>query len=235
MSSVNLKHSSGNGTKITGPVANPSADITLKVPSTTGTAGQVLKVASANHSATNAELEWGADSGGKILQVVQSTKTNESLIVTGTTWTNVPGTDESGSGSIWEVNITPSATSSKILVQMSAVMGGNNGVSMTLRLMREIADANVTSPFLGDALSNRGRSTRLVRDDQTAMKAHAMHQSHFMYLDSPNTTSKVTYHLESHGYDANDIIYINRSHGIQAETNYDDTQASTLLVMEVAG
>ena len=64
MSSVKLKHSSGNGTVINGPAANPSADITLKVPSTTGSAGQVLKVASANHSSTNAELEWAADSGG---------------------------------------------------------------------------------------------------------------------------------------------------------------------------
>ena len=64
MSSVKLKHSSGNGTIINGPAANPSADITLKVPSTTGAAGEYLKVATANHSATNAELEWGALSGG---------------------------------------------------------------------------------------------------------------------------------------------------------------------------
>jgi len=71
MSSVKLKHSSGNGTVINAPAANPSADITLKVPSTTGTAGQVLAVASANHSSTNAELEWVANSAGtgrKILE-----------------------------------------------------------------------------------------------------------------------------------------------------------------------
>ena len=60
MSSIKLKHASGNGAILNAPAANPSADITLKVPSTTGSAGQVLKVASANHSATNAELEWGA-------------------------------------------------------------------------------------------------------------------------------------------------------------------------------
>ena len=59
MSSLKLKHSSGNGTLINAPASNPSADITLKVPSTTGSAGQVLKVASANHSSTNAELEFG--------------------------------------------------------------------------------------------------------------------------------------------------------------------------------
>ncbi len=60
MSSLKLKHSSGNGTIINAPAANPSADITLKVPSTTGSSGHYLKIASANHSSTNAELEWGA-------------------------------------------------------------------------------------------------------------------------------------------------------------------------------
>ena len=71
MSSVKLKHSSGNGTIINGPAANPSADITLKVPSTTGTAGQVLAVASANHSSTNAELEWVANSAGSGRKVLE--------------------------------------------------------------------------------------------------------------------------------------------------------------------
>ena len=68
---VKLKHASGNGTVLGAPAANPSADITLKAPSTTGSAGQVLAVASANHSSTNAELEWVANSAGtgrKILE-----------------------------------------------------------------------------------------------------------------------------------------------------------------------
>ena len=60
MASIKLKHASGNSTILNSPAANPSADVTLKLPSTSGSAGQVLKVASANHSATNAELEFGA-------------------------------------------------------------------------------------------------------------------------------------------------------------------------------
>jgi hypothetical protein len=58
MSSVKLKHASGNGAILHAPAANPSNDVTLKVPSTTGSAGQFLRTASSNHSATNAELEW---------------------------------------------------------------------------------------------------------------------------------------------------------------------------------
>ena len=65
MASIKLKHASGNSTILNSPAANPSADVTLKLPSTTGSAGQVLKVASANHSSTNAELEFAAAAGGK--------------------------------------------------------------------------------------------------------------------------------------------------------------------------
>ena len=68
MASIKLKHTSGNGTILNSPAANPSSDITLKLPSTTGSAGQVLQVASANHSATNAELEFVAAGGGKVVQ-----------------------------------------------------------------------------------------------------------------------------------------------------------------------
>ena len=59
MGSLKLPHpTGGNSMSIAAPAANPSDDITLKVPSTTGSAGEVLKVATANHSSTNAELEF---------------------------------------------------------------------------------------------------------------------------------------------------------------------------------
>ena len=70
MASIKLKHTSGNGTILNSPAANPSSDVTLKLPSTTGSAGQFLQVASANHSATNAELQFAAAGGGKIKQFV---------------------------------------------------------------------------------------------------------------------------------------------------------------------
>ena len=64
MGSLKLPYPSGNSAILHSPAANPSADITMKLPSTTGSAGQYLKVASANHSSTNAELEWGTVSSG---------------------------------------------------------------------------------------------------------------------------------------------------------------------------
>jgi len=82
MASVKLKHTDGNGTILHSPAANPSSDVTLKLPSTTGSAGQVLQVASANHSSTNAELEFAAAAGGGITHAItyrlNSTVTNGS-------------------------------------------------------------------------------------------------------------------------------------------------------------
>ena len=134
---------------------------------------------------------------GKILQVVQSVKT-DTASWTGTSFVDIAGTDESGAGSIWEVNITPTVAGSKILFEYSAAMGSNLGV----RLVREINDSNAAYPFLGDASGSSPRVSRQVRDDQTSMKTHAIHQSHFTFLDSPTYTlgNKITYHLEGMGY-----------------------------------
>ena len=71
MASIKLKHASGNSTILNSPAANPTNDVTLKLPSTTGSAGQVLKVASANHSSTNAELEFGSGGNTGSLQVLE--------------------------------------------------------------------------------------------------------------------------------------------------------------------
>ena len=172
---------------------------------------------------------------GKILQVVQSVKT-DTASWTGTSFVDIAGTDETGSGSIWEVNITPTKANSKILVEFSAAMGSNLGVMMAVRLVREIQDSSAAYPFLGDASGSSPRVSRQVRDDQTAMKTHAISQAHFSYLDSPSYTlgNKITYHLEGMGYSGSETVYINRSGSQQTESTYDGLQASTITVMEVA-
>jgi|TARA_R100000479_G_scaffold169658_1_gene111566 hypothetical protein len=120
MASIKLKHASGNSIILNSPAANPSADVTLKLPSTTGSAGQVLKVASANHSATNAELEFAAaGASGKILNVVPNNQTFTSNVTTAsTTFTNLTST--------LNTFITPSSSSSKIFVIMSAPIYASN-------------------------------------------------------------------------------------------------------------
>ena len=144
MSSVKLKHSSGNGTIINAPAANPSADITLKVPSTTGSAGQVLKVASANHSSTNAELEWAADSGGKILQVVSANSD------TNTQFTNQTSYADHTNHTI---SITPTESGSKIVLLAQfrfTVIKSHIETNSKWRLVLTIGSGSATYPLGAD-------------------------------------------------------------------------------------
>mgnify|MGYP001159864280 CR=1 FL=1 len=119
MASINLKHTSGNGTILNSPAANPSADITLKLPSTTGSAGQVLQVASANHSSTNAELEFAAAGGGKLVQMKYKNSNTEVSSTSSSSYTLA--TDLS-------LEITPTSGSNLILGMFTIyILGYSNG------------------------------------------------------------------------------------------------------------
>ena len=189
-------------------------------------------VLASDGSTTISNLSGGV---GKVLQVISNVK-SDNASWTGTSFVDIAGTDEAGNGSIWEVNITPTAANSKILFEFSGAMGSNLGVMMALRLVREINDSSTAYPFLGDSGGVRPQVSRQIRDDQTNMKTHAIHQSHFTFLDSPSYSvgNKITYHLEGMGYSASETVYLNRSGSQQNETTYDGNQASTMTVMEVA-
>ena len=113
MASIKLKHASGNSTILNSPAANPTNDVTLKLPSTTGSAGQVLQVASANHSATNAELEFVAAGGGKVVQF----KYAQTAALVETTSTSMEDWDA--------LNVAITPTSSSNLLYANLVVNAN--------------------------------------------------------------------------------------------------------------
>jgi len=75
MSSIKLKHSSGNSMSIGAPATNPASDLTLKLPATIGTAGQVLK-----NSSTAGTLEFGSAGGDYVKLATASSSTAVSVI-----------------------------------------------------------------------------------------------------------------------------------------------------------
>ena len=178
MSQIKLLHSGGNGAILSSPAANPSSDVTLKLPSTTGSAGQVLKVASANHSSTNAELEFAADVGGKLLQAVTATTSTEHTN-SGTTWADTGLT----------ANITPSATSSKILILLSC----------TFHVESSQADAGGNIRLVRDSTtidnSDNQRAAYLYVNNAGSLQLNMVYSQHI--LDSPSTTSQITYKTQS--------------------------------------
>ncbi len=149
----------------------------------------------------------------RVLQVVQTVKT-DTFTLSSTTFTDVTGLS---------VTITPSSTTSKILVLVDMKMNGRGGlVSAQARLMRDS-----TAVYIGDTAGSRQRATsNAVGDAENAQSSNSV------YLDSPATISAVTYKMQIRANTANNI-YINR-----AETDADAAEraryASSITVMEIS-
>ncbi len=133
MSSIKLKHSGGNSVSLNPPTSAPtSTEVAFKLPNEDGSANQLLKTDGSGN------LGWATDQGGKILQFVY--KKNGV-----TTSSNSGGwTDSVESG--LNVDITPTASNSILVVQMHSVGGNtNSGRSFFLRMRRKINNANDTT------------------------------------------------------------------------------------------
>jgi hypothetical protein len=143
---------------------------------------------------------WGTDEVGKVLQVKQTQFTSEPQFSPSNNWQTISG---------FSVDITPSSASSKILVTANIGYGGNAPVS-TIRLTRNGTNTHAD----GWILAGYSNSTF----------AEIVSGSH---LDSPNTTSQVTYQLliRTHG---GNWSFINRD-----ESNTYPATASTITVMEI--
>jgi hypothetical protein len=117
---------------------------------------------------------------GAVLQVVQTALTSVFSNTTNAAWVDVTG---------FTATITPSSTTSKILVTYNAVAGvttaGSWGVGM--KLVRNGTDIGV-----GDA---RGSTTRATTSAMCTSSNYTQpHAASF--LDSPATTSAVTYKVQ---------------------------------------
>ena len=220
MASINLKHTSGNGTILNSPAANPSSDITLKLPSTTGSAGQVLKVASANHSSTNAELEFGADTGGKVLQVVQTTKTDSFSYGTITTEFDITG---------MSVSITPSASNSKVLVTACINYGGSANTYAGI-ILKDNSTGSFDYTFRADSFTaNNGAAAPRFTVTADVINTYKVNNTQIEFLHSPNTTNAITYKLMVYIPYGNFIL--NRGYTLDNASR--STGTSTITVKEI--
>ena len=201
---------------IAAPATNPASDLELKLPATIGTAGQVLR-----NSATAGTVAFG---GNNILQIKSSTKTDAFQKGTTTAWFDIDGTDETGSGSVWECNITPLSATSKFLVYASVNASATYHSSM--KLVRDSTDL-----LIGDASGNQTRATWYPGYSQSSY----IHNCSTFYLDSPGTTSAVTYKVQgATPHSATYTFAVNQITGGGADSAYVNRVGSVITVMEFA-
>ena len=152
--------------------------------------------------------------GGKVLQVIQfATDTQDSTYET--SYTNTP----------LSATITPSATSSKVLVKYNINIGTNNAGNM---VMFQIVRGS-TAVGNGSTGSNRRACHTAFRGQYADSNPHDVTSGE--YLDSPNTTSATTYKIQYHVNSQQALI--NRSAG-NADSSSHPTPVSTLTLMEIA-
>lgn len=157
---------------------------------------------------------WATPAGGgsgKILQVVQATKT-DTASVTGTTF-----------GSVFTASITPSSSSSTVLVIAALSVGQAASNFVNIRLTR-----SSSTLLQGDTAGSRTRVTTQANPGGAGVMAAA----NITYMDSPASTSAQTYAIEiaSHTTGA---VYLNRS-GTDTDAAGFSRGASTIILMEVA-
>ena len=155
---------------------------------------------------------------GKILQVIQTVKKNRQTI-NSTTLVDITG---------MSVSITSSSSSNKVLVNYSLVVF-SNAVYYALRLVRD-SDSTI---FIGDENPSATSQNRASFGsyDSSYVIADTIAQS---FLDSPNTTSAITYKLQAYSpYSSAYTIGIN-SGVVLDNYSYMNNCVSTITAMEVA-
>jgi len=156
---------------------------------------------------------------GGILQVVQTVKT-DTFSVGASSYTTVTGLT---------ATITPSSTSSKILIlaQLSIGLSNSPQGSPIFRL----AGGNATT-YVGDADGSRTRGVAGYRSGNNGYENDSTTLGVMSFLDSPNTTSATTYSVEV--FNTEGTGYINRP-GNNTDTTTRARSASSITLMEVAG
>ena len=205
-----------DGLKLT---ADTSGEIELQSAGTT-----IATVNSTGLAMASGKTITGAGVGvGKILQVVQAVKTDK-FTTSSASFVDITGLS---------VTITPSSSSSKILVRFFTHIS-NSAYLGYLNLLR-----GSTSIIIGDAAGSRPRVTSNSAgygDVGGAISAqYNATPASMEFLDSPNTTSATTYKLQTNSYSASYLTAINSTTIDRDATTYEPRSPSTITVMEVAG
>jgi hypothetical protein len=151
---------------------------------------------------------------GQVPVQIQTTTLKSNVSTTATSPTNLTG---------MSVTITPKSASNRILIQaaLNVSIGGQRRIYFT------VTGGNAAS-YIGDAGTGQECAAAFcsrVNDD------YVMGTTTLLYLDSPATTSAVTYQIQW-WIETGSTAYLNRPVNLDANGA---NQASTITVMEISG
>jgi len=161
------------------------------------------------------------NSTGSVIQIVSSTKQDIWSGGAYPNWGTVTGLS---------VSITPTSSSNKILI-LGQVSCSAGYWEVKGRLIR---DGNAIAGAMGAPRGNRAVATFVMNEYDGAAVGYGMYCGHINYLDSPTTTSSVTYGVQMRSYNASYSIGVN--YNVYTDDNADTYYGngiSTLTAIEV--
>ena len=209
MSSVQISGSASGAGVLNIAAPSTATNRTLTLPDNTGTLISSATTTGINATAlTTGTVPTARLPAGTVLQVVSTVK-NDTFSSTSTTNTDITGLS---------VAITPTSTSSNILVLVQSNYGPGGGSQIAnFQIVRN--STNIANPSNTGLLYSSTVTAYQITSDQTANYS-------ISYLDSPATTSATTYKVQ--GRTTSGTWYVNRRNTADMNT------ISTITVMEIA-
>ncbi len=159
---------------------------------------------------------------GKVLQVVSTVKADTfSTTATDTNFVDITGLS---------VNITPSSATSKILVN---VYIGKTSSAVQQRHTNFKVLRNSTGVGLGDTASNRIRASFCSYNASYDSAGRGGQPASLSYLDSPSSTSALTYKVQMAGHTSNTVVINQSAENLDSSDAPHSRTISTITVMEI--
>ncbi len=187
MSKIKLNAASGGGSVSIQAPSSSSNNRVISLPDiadgTLVTSESTLDATklSGNLPALNGSSLTNLSNVGKILQVVQDTRTSSLSLTTDDTYNTISGLS---------VNITPSSTSSKILVLVTLTIHTSTSMKIAFRLRR---NTNGAINSLGQSTVGGSSQVGIVGSGHNGTRGVPIN---FHFLDSPNSSAVVTYNTQ---------------------------------------
>ena len=162
---------------------------------------------------TIASVDLASGVGGKVLQVVNTLK-QDTFTTSSDSLVDITGMSAS---------ITPSSSANKILILVSLTYGGAdyNFHGQLLRNSTQIAKASSGTNPVTLAMSASWRTS------------YDMYSHSISFLDTPSTTSAITYKMQVRSQVTGGVFYLNRSY--RDDAGADLRGVSSITLMEIAG
>ena len=194
--------------------ASGGGSVSLQAPSSSGND----RIITLPTSADGTVLTTTNPKAGNIIQVVQTAKSDVTSAQPNQTYTDISG---------FTASITPSDSSNKILVTVMIFAVG--GDTTALRLLR-----GSTSILQGDDVSGKELVAAGVYQTNSSSGGnyYGAKPITLVKLDSPSSTSAITYKMQWKTSNASNTLYLNRN--LSDANQYSFRTVSTITLMEVA-